>query len=149
MTLFETIENDMRAALREGNDVKKTTLRMVKAELMNEKAKTGKDISAEVMQDVVARCAKKRKEAMEEFRKAGREDLAAKEAEELVFIEVYLPKQMSEEEVSSHIKAKLASIGAVSQKEFGKVMGEIMKELKGKTDGGVVRAILTKELEGK
>ena len=105
MTLLETIETDMRAALREGNEVKKDTLRMVKAELMNEKAKTGKDLAPEVMQDVVARCAKKRKESIVEFRKAGRDDLADKEAAELVFIEGYLPKQMTEEEVAAHIKA--------------------------------------------
>lgn len=149
MTLLETIENDMRAALREGNEVKKDTLRMVKADLMTEKAKTGKDLTPEMMQDVVARCAKKRKEAIVEFRKAGRDDLAEKEAAELVFIEGYLPKQMTEEEVAAHIKAKVASLGTVSQKDFGRVMGDIMKELKGLTDGGVVRALLTKELEGK
>jgi hypothetical protein len=149
MTLFENIEADMRSALKEGNEVKKTTLRMVKADLMTEKAKTGKDLTPEQMLEVVTRCAKRRKEAMEEFRKADRADLAEREAAELVIIEAYLPKQMTEEEVTSHIKAKLASIGAVSQKEFGRVMGDIMKELKGKTDGGVVRSILTRELEGK
>ena len=149
MTLLETIENDMRAALRENNEVRKTTLRMVKADLMTEKAKTGKDLTDEQMQDVVARAAKRRKEAIEEFRKANRGDLADKEAAELVIIEAYLPKQMTQDEVASHIRAKLAAIGAVSQKDFGRVMGDIMKELKGKTDGGVVRAILTKELEGK
>jgi hypothetical protein len=149
MTLLETIENDMRAALREGDEVRKVTLRMVKADLMTEKAKTGKDLSPEVMQDVVARSAKKRKEAIEEFRKAGRIDLADKEAAELTVIEAYLPKQLTEDEVAAHIKTKIAAIGSVSQKDFGRVMGEIMKELKGKTDGSVVRAILTKELEGK
>lgn len=149
MTLLETIETDMHAAMKEGNEVRKTTLRMVKADLMTEKAKTGKDLSPEQMLEVVTRCAKKRKEAIEEFRKASRNDLADKEAAELAIIEVYLPTQMTEAEVTAHIKAKIASHGAVAQKEFGKFMGEIMKELKGKTDGNVVRAILTRELEGK
>ena len=149
MTLLETIEQDMRAALRENNEVRKNTLRMMKADLMTEKAKTGKDLSPEVMQDVVSRCAKRRKEAIEEFKKAGRDDLADKEAAELVIIEAYLPKQMSVDEVTAHIRAKIAASGSVSQKEFGRFMGDIMKELKGLTDGNVVRAVLTKELEGK
>ncbi|MGL4370346.1 MAG: GatB/YqeY domain-containing protein [Spirochaetota bacterium] len=149
MTLLETIETDMRAALRGNDELKKTTLRGMKADLMTEKAKTGKDLTEEQMLEIAGRCAKRRKESIAEFRKAGRDDLADKEASELVIIEAYLPKQMTEAEVTGHVRAKLAAVGSVSQKDFGRVMGEIMKELKGKTDGGVVRAALTRELEGK
>ena len=77
--------------------------------------------------DDVFRMVEKRKEAIAEFKKAGRDDLAEKEAAELVFIEGYLPKQMTEAEVAAHIKAKVAALGTVSQKDFGRVMGEILK----------------------
>jgi uncharacterized protein YqeY len=149
MSILETIEQEMRSALKEGNEVKKTTLRMVKADLLNEKAKTGKDLTDDQSLEVISRCAKKRKEAIEEFAKAGREDLASREREELVVIEHYLPKQLSEAEITAAIDAKLAVLGSVTQKEMGKVMGEIMKDLKGRADGNIVRKILSSKLEGK
>ena len=149
MSILETIEQEMRTALKEGNEVKKTTLRMVKADLLTEKAKTGKDLTDDQSLEVIARCAKKRKEAIEEFSKAGREDLASREREELTFIEHYLPKQLSEAEITAAIDAKLAALGEVTQKGMGKVMGEIMKDLKGRADGTVVRKILSAKLEGK
>jgi hypothetical protein len=149
MSILETIEQEMRTALKEGNEVKKTTLRMVKADLLTEKAKTGKDLTDDQSLEVISRCAKKRKEAIEEFAKAGREDLAAREREELLVIEHYLPKQLSEVEITAAIDAKLAALGSVTQKEMGKVMGEIMKDLKGRADGNIVRKILSAKLEGK
>jgi uncharacterized protein len=149
MSILETVELDMRTALKEGVEVKKTTLRMVKADLLTEKAKTGKDLTDEQSLEVIARCAKKRKEAIEEFTKAGRDDLASREREELAVIEHYLPKQLTEAEVTAAIDAKLAALGSVTQKEMGKVMGEIMKDLKGRVDGNLVRKILSAKLEGK
>jgi uncharacterized protein YqeY len=149
MSLLETIEQDMRSAMREGNEVKKTTLRMVKADLLTEKAKTGKDLSEEISLEVVGRAAKKRKEAITEFKNAGRDDLADKEALELAVIEQYLPKQLTEEEITAVVEKKLAAMGTVAPNQTGRVMGEIMKELKGKADGTIVRKIVSAKLEGK
>lgn len=146
MNLLEKIEADMKAALKSGDSALSGTLKMLKSDLMYEKAKTGKDLTDEQMLEVVSRGAKKRREAIEEFRRGNRDDLAAVEASELVIIEGYLPKQMSEAEIEKYITERLAAIGTVSQKDFGKVMGEMMKELKGKADGGIVRAILTKKV---
>jgi len=149
MTLFEKIETDMRNAMKSGNEIVRNTLRMVKAELLNEKTKTGKDLTEELSLEVVSRCAKKRKEAMTEFKKAGREDLASKEAEELAVIETYLPKQLSQEEILAAVDAKIASLGSVSAKDMGRLMGEVMKELKGRADGNDVKKAVASRLEGK
>lgn len=149
MTLLETIEHDLKDAMRENNEVKKTTLRMVKADLLTEKAKTGKDLTEELSLEVAGRCAKKRKEAITEFKNAGRDDLADREAAELAVIEHYLPKQLTEEEITAIVNQKLAAMGETSPNQTGKVMGEIMKELKGKADGTIVRKIVTARLEGK
>jgi uncharacterized protein len=149
MTLFEKIENDMRNAMKEGNGIVRDTLRMVKAELLNEKTKTGKDLTEELSLEVVTRCAKKRKEAIAEFNKAGREDLSAKEKEELAVIETYLPKQLTPEEILAAVDAKIASMGSVSAKDMGRLMGDVMKELKGRADGNDVKKAVALRLEGK
>jgi uncharacterized protein len=149
MTLFEKIETDMRNAMKEGNGIVRDTLRMVKAELLNEKTKTGKDLTEELSLEVVTRCAKKRKEAIAEFKKAGRDDLAAKESEELSVIETYLPKQLSYDEIVSAVDAKITSMGSVSSKDMGRIMGEVMKELKGRADGNDVKKAVASRLEGK
>jgi uncharacterized protein YqeY len=148
MSLREEIEKDMVAAMKSGEEIKKTTLRMLKADIMTEKARTGNDPSEEVVLELVMRAAKRRKEAFEEFIKAGRDDLAKTEKDELEIIEKYLPKQLTEEEVSAEIDKKIASIGTFTQKEMGKVMGELMKELKGRVDGTIVKKILSGKIEG-
>ncbi len=148
MNLLEKIESDLKAAMKSGDSFKTETLRMVKSDLMYEKAKTGKDLTDEKMLEVVARAAKKRKEASEEFKKGKRNDLEKKELDELVIIETYLPQQMTQDEVEQYIAGRLAEYGSVTKKDFGQIMGAIMKELKGKADGGIVREILQKKLEG-
>ncbi len=149
MTLLETVEHHLKESMKSGDSIKSETLKMLKSDLMYEKAKTGKDLTDEKMLEVTSRAAKRRKEAIEEFRKGGREDLASKEERELVIIEAYLPAQMTEADIESFIDAKLKSLGQISSKDFGKVMGDIMKELKGKADGGAVRSILNKKLESR
>lgn len=149
MSLLTTIETDLSKAIKASDTLRAETLKMVKSDLMYEKAKTGKDLSDETMLEVVSRAAKKRKEAAGEYRKANRVDLAEKEEAELKIIEEYLPAQMDEAAVAAAIDAKLASLGAVTQKDFGRVMGEVMKELKGKADGGVVRKLLQEKMAGK
>jgi len=148
MNLLEKIESDLKAAMKSGDSFKTETLRMVKSDLMYEKAKTSKDLTDEKMLEVVARAAKKRKEASEEFKKGKRNDLEKKELDELVIIETYLPQQMTQDEVEQYIAGRLAEYGSVTKKDFGQIMGAIMKELKGKADGGIVREILQKKLEG-
>lgn len=149
MGLREKIEKDMVDAMKRGEEVKKSTLRMLKADFMTEKARTGKDPEEETVLELVMRAAKRRKESFEEFTKAGRSDLAQKEKAELEIIELYLPKQMSEEEVAAEVDKKIASMGGtISQKDIGRLMGSIMKDFKGRVDGNVVKKILNSRIEG-
>jgi hypothetical protein len=99
--------------------------------------------------EVVGRAAKRRRESIREFQKGNRQDLADREIAELAIIEEYLPKQLAADEIEKHITDKLASLGEVTQKDFGRIMGEIMKELKGRADGGAVRSILAEKFEKK
>ena len=95
---------------------------------------------------VLNSASKKRKESIEIYRKVGREDLAGQEEKELAIIQEYLPKQLSEEEVEGFIKKVITETSASSQKDFGKVMPLVMKELKGKADGRLIQELVKKHL---
>ena len=149
MNLLEKIEAGMKEAMKSGDKDRSGTLKMLKSDMMYEKAKTGQDISEEQMQDAVNRAAKKRKESIREYEAAGRSDLAAQEAIELKIIEEFMPRQMSHDEITTVVDKILSGAGEVSQKDFGKLMGMASKELKGKADGAIIKDILQKKLEGK
>jgi uncharacterized protein len=149
MGLFEKIDTDLRDAIKSKNEDVLRTLRMVKSDIMYEKTKGSEDLSEEKVLELVIRASKKRKEAMDEFKKAGRNDLADKEAVELAIIERYLPKQLNEQEVVDIIDKKIKEMGEVTKKDFGRVMGIMMKELKGQVDGSIVKKLLTQKLEDK
>ena len=102
---------------------------------------SGQDALTEEQElEVLTQLAKQRKDAIEQYRKAGREDLADQEAQELTIIEEYLPAQLSEAEIEAVIDELIAKTGASSPKDIGKVMGPAMKQLKGKADGAKVQA---------
>jgi len=148
MDLQKKIDGDLREAIKNGDGIRSSTLKMLKSDITYEKAKKGEELNDEKVLEVIARAAKRRKESIEEFTKANRADLADQEAKELVILETYLPAQMDRAEVEKYIDEKIAAMGGVSQKDFGKIMGPLMKELKGKTDGAIVKEILTKKLGG-
>lgn len=149
MNLLEKIEAGMKESLKSGDKDRSGTLKMLKSDMMYEKAKTGKDITEEQMDEVIKRAAKRRKESIREYEAAGRQDLADKEAVELKIIEEFMPQQMSPEEISAVIDKILGGAGEVTQKDFGKLMGTASKELKGKADGALIKEILQKKLGGK
>jgi uncharacterized protein YqeY len=146
MEILEKIEADLKDALKSGDTIAADTLRMIKSDLSYEKAKKGEDINEEKVMEIIARAAKRRKESIEEYKKGNREDLAEKEAAELKVVEKYLPEQMGEDEVEKIVENALATMGEVSKKDFGRIMGQLMKELKGKVDGSVVKSVLSGKL---
>lgn len=147
MSLLERIEGDLHDAIKSKDEITLRTLRMLKSDVMYEKTKGEGDLSEDKVLEIVTRASKKRKEAIGEFEKAGRNDLAEREKEELAVIETYLPAQLSEEETSAIIDRMIGEMGEVSKKDFGKIMGPVMKELKGKVDGGIVKRLLTEKLD--
>jgi len=149
MNLLEKIEFDLLNAMKSGDAARAGTLKMLKSDMSYEKGKTGKDMSDEQMLEVVSRSAKRRRESIKEFQRGNRQDLVDKETQELAIVEEYLPQQMGGEEIEKFITEKLSSLEEITQKDFGRIMGEVMKELKGKADGAVVKSILSAKLEKK
>ena len=149
MSLKDTINNDIKNAMLKKESQRLETLRMVKAKLLEkevEKRVTPEGMTEEDELQVLLSSAKMRKEAIEEFEKAGRKDLADKERGELEIIKEYLPKEISREEITKLIEDLAAKLGAQGPKDFGRLMGAAMKELRGKADGKVVQEIVKARL---
>ncbi|MDE3839659.1 hypothetical protein C0966_09850 [Bacillus methanolicus] len=147
MSLLERLNEDMKQAMKSKEKDKLSVIRMIKASLQNETIKLGKkELSEEEELTVLSREVKQRKDSLQEFEKAGREDLVEKIRTELRFVEVYMPKQLSEEELSEIVKQTISETGATSKADMGKVMAAIMPKVKGKADGSLVNKLVQKHL---
>jgi len=149
--LHQKITDDLKNAMKAANGFEVGVLRMLLSSLHNKEIeKKGKGLekalSDEEAIEVLTREAKKRKEAAELYSKGNRNDLAEKEIKELKFIKKYLPEQLSQEEIGKIVQAAIEKIGAKEVKDFGRVMAEAMKELKGKADASLVSEIVKKLL---
>jgi len=149
MTLNERIVEDMKAAMKSGEALKLSTLRTLRAQLIElSKRPTEGPITPEDETGVLWSAIKKRKEAIEMFEKGGRAELAAKEREELSIITTYLPQLMTREEIVEKIREIIARTGSSTPKDFGKVMGIAAKELKGKAEGSLIQELVKHTLGG-
>jgi len=136
MSLAEQIEKDVIAAMKAKDVVKVSTLRMLKSALGNYLIQTKKDKAedSEVM-GMITKQAKQRRESMESFDKAGRKDLSDKEKVELAILEAYLPKQLSDDELRAAVQSAIATSGAQTSADMGKLMKVLMPAIQGKADG--------------
>ncbi len=151
--LKDKIKSDLNKALKKGDEIKRSTLRMLLAAVLNkEKEKKYKEeieeeveLTDEEIIDVISSEAKKRKESIIEYEKGERQSLAEKEKAELEILQKYLPEQLAEEEIRKIVEETVEEVGAEEIKDMGKVMAELMPKLKGRADGGLVSKIV-KEL---
>jgi uncharacterized protein YqeY len=147
MDLQERLRKDLGQSMKAGEKIKVSTIRMVISEIKNaEIAKRG-ELDDDELLSVLAREAKKRKEAIEEFKKGRRQDLVDRETEELGIIEDYLPEQLSANELQQIINETINEVGASSPGDMGKVMGHVMPKLKGRADGKLVNKIVREMLD--
>lgn len=150
MSLKDQIGEDIKTAMKAKDKVRLETVRSIK-KLILEKESTiraeGQEELTEAQElDLLTYLAKQRRDSVEQYRAAGREDLAEAEAQELAIIEEYLPQQLSDEEIAAEIDRIIAEVGASSPKEMGKVMGPAMQQLKGKADGKKVQEMVKSKL---
>ena len=136
MRLTDKVNADITTAMKTKDAVRLSSLRMMKAALMNKNVEKGRDLEdAEVLQ-VVSTLVKQRRDSIEQFSKAGRTDLVAKESAEMSVLEEYLPPAASTEEIDAAVAAAIAETGAASAKDIGKVMKAVMLKLAGKNADG-------------
>jgi uncharacterized protein YqeY len=152
MSLKTRISDEIKTAMKAKDKVRLETLRSIKKVILEKETTvrpSGQDeLTEEQELEVLTQLAKQRKDSVEQYQKAGREDLAGQESQELAIIEEYLPKQLSDAEVEAIIDDLIAQTGASSPKDMGKVMGPAMKQLKGRADGSKVQSIVKAKLSG-
>lgn len=146
MSLLDTLNQDMKQAMKNKDKQKLSVIRMLKASLQNEAIKHGRELNEEEELTVLAREMKQRKDSLQEFEKAGREDLVAGLQDEIAVLTPYLPKQLTEEELQEIVAQTISETGAASKADMGKVMGALMPKVKGKADGGLVNRIVQQQL---
>lgn len=147
MNLKEKINLDLKDAMKSGDKLRLETIRSIRALILEfEKSGIGRALTQEDEIKMLSTAVKKRKDSIEQFRNAGREELALKEEKELEIILSYLPKQLNEDEVFAEVKRIAEEIGAKSKEDFPKLMPLVMKELMGKADGKVVKSQVEKYL---
>lgn len=147
MGLKEDIAAESKAALKGGDKVKLATLRMLLSEIRNAEIAKRAELTGEEIDAVVAREARRRREAIEEFARGGRQDLVDREEYELAVIKEYMPEQLSEEEIRSIAASAIEQTGASSPGDLGRVMGKLMPQVKGKADGKLVNRIVRELLQ--
>lgn len=148
--ILQRIQTDMTAAMKSKDAETLSTLRMLKTALMEAKTKKPKDaqLTPDEAIEVLQRYAKKRREAIDEFRKVGRDDLVAGEEREIQVTARYLPQGLSEGEIRTLIREAIAATGAAGPKDMGKVIGAVMGKAKGRVEGGTVSRLVKEQLGG-
>ncbi|WP_282941468.1 GatB/YqeY domain-containing protein [Paenibacillus sp. RC67] len=138
MSLSEKLNEDMKLAMKSQAKFKLTVIRMVRAAIKNIEIDQRKTLDDQEVLDVLSREIKQRKDSLQEFEKAGRDDLAETVKAEIEILMEYLPQQLSEEEVKAIVQQTIQEVGASSKADMGKVMGALMPKVKGRADGKVV-----------
>jgi len=149
MSFADTISTDIAAAMKARNAPRLSALRMLKAALMNKSVEKGRDLDDSEALQVVASLVKQRRDSIDQFGKAGRQDLVDREAAEIKVLELYLPPPVSEAELAKAVDEAVTSTGAKSAKDMGAVMKAVMASLGGRNvDGKVVNELVRKRLAG-
>jgi uncharacterized protein len=150
MSLKERIGEDIKLAMKAKDKLRLQTVRSIKKALLDKeidvRPKGQESLTEEQEIELLSQQAKQRRDSIEQFHNAGRDDLADKESQELAIIETYLPEQVSDSELAAIIDEIIAVSGAVSAKDLGKVMSSAMKQLKGKADGKKIQALVKSKL---
>ena len=143
--LKEKLLEDLKVSMREKNVVRKNTVQMIRAAILQIEKDTGNVVDDAKIIDIIAKEMKKKKDAMADFEKAGRQDLIDQTNEEMKVLEEYLPKQLSKEEIKEIVSKVIAKTGATSMKDMGIVMKEAKAEIGAGADGKTINEVV-KEL---
>ena len=148
MTLKERITEDMKAAMRAKDTERLGAIRMLTAAMKQKEVDERVELDDAAVVAIVDKLLKQRKDSIEAFEKAARQDLADKEKSEVTVLQAYLPARLSTEEVAAEVKAIVAELGAKGPGDMGKVMGAVKAKLAGKADMGLVSAAVKAALAG-
>ena len=146
MSLQERLVEDLHQAMRQQDDLRRSTLRLLRAAIHNEEIAQGKPLDDAAMLAVLSRQARQRQESIEAYRTGNRLDLAEQEERELTILREYLPQPLSHERLVELIREVIQEVGATGPREMGKVMSRLMPQVRGRAEGAEVSKIVTELL---
>ena len=147
MSLLNRLTEELKEALRAGNHIKLSVIRLLKSSIKNREIEKMAPLTDEEIIDIIMTALKQRRESIEQFQKGGREDLVQKEKSELEVLQTFLPQQLSEEELVSEVQAVIREVGASSPKDMGKVMKIVMVRVRGRAEGARVSSLVKELME--
>ncbi len=147
MDLYETLEADLARSAKARDEIKTGVLRLLKSAIKNQQIEVGHDLTMPEILSVLQKEAKKRRDSIEAYGKAGRDDLVKEEEQELAIIDTYLPESASEQEISKVVDEVIASTKDKDMSQMGQVMSRVMAKLRGRADGNQVSVIVRDKLK--
>jgi uncharacterized protein YqeY len=144
--LSEQVRADLTESMKARSAERTSVLRMLQAAIKNEQINLQHELADEEVMSVIRKAVKQRQDSIEQYTKGNRPDLASKEASELEILKTYLPPELSDEEIESGVREIIASTGAQSKKDMGKVMKEATARYKGRADGKKIQEIVSRNL---
>ena len=144
--LKEKLMEDLKTAMREKDEVRKSTVTLIKAAILQVEKDTQTQLDDDAIIEIIAKEAKKRKDSLADYEKSGREDLISQINSEIAVIKEYLPEELSVEELTKIVEETIAEVGATTMKEMGKVMQSVKAKTTGRADGRTINEIVKKLL---
>ena len=148
MSLQSRLDDDLKEAMRSGDRLRRSVIRLLRAAIKNEEIAAQRELDDAGVVDVLTRQVKQRRDSIEAFTQGGRQDMVDKEQAEVAVILEYLPRQMDADEITDLVRLAIDETGAASPADMGKVMGRVMPQVKGRAQGGQVSAIASRLLRG-
>ena len=149
MSLKDKLTEDLKQAMRQGDEQRRSTLRLVMAAIKNAEIEKRRELEEGELLAIIAKEAKQRHESIAQFERGGRQDLADREEAELQILLAYLPEQLSQEEIEAQARQIIEEVGATSPAQMGQVMRRLMPLMQGKADGKLVSQVVKELLAGK
>jgi len=146
MALADRLQEELHRALRAGDTLRVSTIRLARAAVQNAQIERGRPLTDPEVEEILGREMKRRREAIDAYTKAAREDLARKESLELAILAEYLPPPLTEADVRAVIRETVSQLGARGPQDMGRVMGAVMPRVKGRVEGGLVNRLVREAL---
>ena len=146
MSLQERLLEDLKDVMRQKNELRRSTLRLIRADIQNEEIALHKSLDDAGVINILSRQARQRQESIVEFQRGDRPDLVEREEAELAIIRQYMPQQLTRDEITELARQAIAEVGATGASDMGKIMGRLMPQLRCKAEGGEVSQVVTELL---
>lgn len=147
MSLKERLQEDLKSSMKNKETVKKSVITLIRASIKQFEVDNRVELNDEEIIDVISKQLKQRNDALDEFKKANREDLVSETEAEIKVLKEYLPQQLSEEELEVIVKETISEVGATSMKDMGKIMSVIQPKTKGRADGKLINKLVKANLQ--